>query len=186
MQIRRAEAGDALGIARVHIESWKETYAGIISQEYLDSLKIEDRMGLWKRSLSQTPQLSPVFVAVNEENNIVGFASYGKERTEKFNADGELYAIYILKKYQRERLGLKLLHAGVDELLEQKYTSMLVWVLEENKSRKFYESLLPVKAGEEIDKIAGKEVVELAYVWDDLKALKQKLIHKLKSEKKLT
>ncbi|MGA9226486.1 MAG: GNAT family N-acetyltransferase [Mesobacillus sp.] len=185
MQIRRAEAGDALGIARVHIESWKETYAGIISQEYLDSLKIEDRMGLWEKSLSQTPQLSPVFVAVNAENNIVGFASYGKERTGKFNADGELYAIYILKKYQREKLGLKLLQAGVYELLEQNYTSMLVWVLEENISRKFYESLLAVKTGEETDKIAGKEVVELAYVWDDLKALQQNVIHRIKSEKKM-
>ncbi len=184
MQIRRAEVGDALGIARVHIESWKETYAGIISQDYLDSLKIEDRRGLWERSLSQTPQLSPVYVAVNAKNNLVGFASFGKERTEKFNADGELYAIYILKKYQREKLGLKLLQAGVNELLERDYTSMLVWVLEENKSRKFYESLLPVKAGEEIDKIAGKDFVELAYIWEDLKTLKQNVIAKMQIDKR--
>lgn len=184
MHIRRAEVGDAPGIARVHIESWKETYTGIISQEYLDSLKIEDRLGLWEKSLSQTSTLSPVFVALNEENKIVGFASYGKKRTEKFNADGELNAIYILKKYQREKLGLKLIQAGVNELIEQNYTSMLVWVLEENKSRNFYESLQAVKSGEETDNIAGKEVIELAYVWDDLNALQQLVIHKLKSEKK--
>lgn len=183
MHIRRAEVGDALGIARVHIESWKETYTGIISQGYLESLKVEDRIGLWEKSLSQTSQVSPVFVALNTENKIVGFASYGKERTGKFTADGELYAIYILKKYQREKLGLKLLQAGVNELLEQNYTSMLVWVLEENKSRKFYESLLAVKTSVETDKIAGKEVVELAYVWDDLKALQQNVINKIKNEK---
>lgn len=183
MHIRKADVGDALGIAKVHIECWKETYAGIISQEYLDSLKIEDRFGLWERSLSETPQLSPVFVAVNTENKIVGFASYGKERTGRFSADGELYAIYILKKYQREKLGLKLLQAGVNELLERDYTSMLVWVLEENKSRKFYESLLPVKAGEEIDKIAGKDFVELAYIWEDLKTLKQNVIAKMQIDK---
>lgn len=173
MQIRKAMAEDALGIAKVHIESWKETYEGIISREYLDSLKIEDRLGLWKSSLSQIPQQSTVFVAVNPDNEVVGFASFGKERTGNFLADGELYAIYILKKYQRGKLGLKLLQEGVGQLLEQGYTSMLVWVLEENNSRKFYESLQPIKAGMEVDKIAGKDHVELAYMWDDLQALNQ-------------
>jgi L-amino acid N-acyltransferase YncA len=173
MQIRKATAEDALGIAKVHIESWKETYEGIINREYLDSLKIEDRLGLWKSSLSQIPQQSTVFVAVNADNEVVGFASFGKERTGNFLADGELYAIYILKKYQRGKLGLKLLQAGVGKLLEQGYTSMLVWVLEENNSRKFYESLQPIKAGMEVDKIAGMDHVELAYMWDDLQALNQ-------------
>jgi L-amino acid N-acyltransferase YncA len=179
MQIRRATKEDALGIAKVHVESWKETYEGIISQSYLDSLKIEDRKPLWEKSLSETADISPVFVAVNLDGEIVGFASFGKERTGKFNADGELYAIYILKAYQRGKLGLRLLHEGLEELLEQNYTSMLVWVLEQNGSRMFYESLQPIKAGEEIDKIAGQEYVELAYVWNDLKSLKHIVLEKL-------
>jgi len=179
MQIRKATAEDALGIAKVHIESWKETYEGIINQEYLDSLKIEDRLGLWERGLSQIPQQSTVFVAVNPDNEVVGFASFGKERTGNFLADGELYAIYIQKKYQRGKLGLKLLQEGVGQLLEQGYTSMLVWVLEENNSRKFYESLHPIKAGIEVDKIAGKDHVELAYMWDDLQALNQRVKAKM-------
>jgi ribosomal protein S18 acetylase RimI-like enzyme len=179
MQIRKATADDAWGIANVHIESWKETYAGIINQDYLDSLKIEDRLGLWESSLSQIPQQSAVFVAVNPDNEIVGFASFGKERTGKFLTDGELYAIYILKKYQRGKLGLNLLQAGVGQLLEQGYTSMLVWVLEENNSRKFYERLQPIKAGVEVDKIAGKDHVELAYIWGDLQALYQMVKEKL-------
>ena len=179
MHIRKATAEDAWGITKVHIESWKETYEGIINQGYLDSLKIEDRLRLWESSLSQIPQQSTVFVAVNSDNEIVGFVSLGKERTGKFLADGELYAIYILIKYQRGKLGLKLLQAGVDRLIEQSFTSMLVWVLEENNSRKFYESLQPIKAGVEVDKIAGEDHVELAYMWDDLQALNQMVKAKL-------
>lgn len=179
MQIRRATKEDALGIAKVHVESWKETYEGIISQDYLASLKIEDRKPLWEKNLSETADLSPVFVAVNPGGEIVGFASFGKERTGKFTADGELYAIYILKANQRRKLGLRLLHEGIEALLEQNYTSMLVWVLKQNHSRLFYESLQPNKAGEEIDKIGGQEYVELAYVWNDLKSLKQIVVGKL-------
>ncbi|MBT2686555.1 GNAT family N-acetyltransferase [Bacillus sp. ISL-37] len=179
MQIRKATKDDASGIAKVHVRSWQETYQGMISQDYLDSLKVEDRKPLWEKSLSESADTSPVFVAVNPEGEIVGFASFGKERSGKFNADGELYAIYILKEYQRGKLGLRLLLAGLDDLLKQDYESMLVWVLADNESRKFYESLQPQKAGEEVVKIAGKEYIEVAYIWRDLKLLHQTNIEKL-------
>jgi ribosomal protein S18 acetylase RimI-like enzyme len=179
VQIRKATKDDASGIAKVHVRSWQETYQGMISQDYLDSLKVEDRKPLWEKSLSESADTSPVFVAVNPEGEIVGFASVGKERSGKFNADGELYAIYILKEYQRGKLGLRLLLAGLDDLLKQDYESMLVWVLADNESRKFYESLQPQKAGEEVVKIAGKEYIEVAYIWRDLKLLHQTNIEKL-------
>ncbi|MBT2643123.1 GNAT family N-acetyltransferase [Bacillus sp. ISL-41] len=179
MQIRKATKDDASGIARVHVRSWQETYQGIISQDYLDTLKVEDRKPLWEKSLSESANISPVFVAVNPEGEIVGFASFGKERSGNFKADGELYAIYILKEYQRGKLGLRLLQAGVDDLLNQNYESILVWVLADNESRKFYESLQPQKAGEEVVKIAGREFIEVAYMWRDLKLLRQAAREKL-------
>ena len=181
MNIRKATKEDASGIAKVHVRSWQETYQGIVSQEYLDSLKMEDRKPLWEKSLSESAETSPVFVAVNPEGEIVGFASFGRERSGKFKADGELYAIYILKKYQGCKLGLRLLQAGLDDLLKQKYHSMLVWVLADNESRKFYESLMPEKAGEEVVKIAGKEYIELAYTWMDLNLLSKAVIEKIRS-----
>jgi ribosomal protein S18 acetylase RimI-like enzyme len=183
MEIRKAAIGDAQGIAKVHVKSWQETYQGIVSQEYLDSLKVEDLQPLWEKSLTQTAETSPVYVAVTTDGEIVGFASFGKERTGKFEADGELYAIYLLKKYQRERIGLKLLQAGLEELLGQKYDAMLVWVLEENESRKFYESLQPVKAGEEEIEIAGKKYPEVAYLWKDIKLLHRTVKEKQSGER---
>lgn len=179
MRIREATKEDAVGIAKVHVESWKETYKGIISKDYLDSLKVEGRMNLWERTLSQTTNTDPVFVVVNSDKEIVGFASFGKERTGKFSADGELYAIYILKEFQKGKLGLKLLQAGINKLLKQRYHSMLVWVLEQNESRKFYESMKPLKAGEEIVKIAGSDYIEIAYEWNDLLSLQQTVSVKL-------
>ena len=177
MQIRKAMKDDASGIAKVHVKSWQETYQGIVSQDYLDSLKVDDREPLWEKSLSQSADTSPVFVAVNSEGEIVGFASFGKERSGKYEADGELYAIYILKEYQRGKLGLRLLQAGLNEMQSK---SMLVWVLADNESRKFYESLKPQKAGEEVVKIAGKEFLEMAYVWKELNNLQQTVKEKLR------
>jgi hypothetical protein len=34
--VREANAGDAAAIARLHVESWRATYRGILRDEYLD------------------------------------------------------------------------------------------------------------------------------------------------------
>ena len=33
--IRRAQAGDAEAIARIHVETWRATYAGLLPDRYL-------------------------------------------------------------------------------------------------------------------------------------------------------
>ena len=49
--IRRALPEDAATIARVHIDSWRETYAGIVSAEYLKNLSYSDRTARWEDNL---------------------------------------------------------------------------------------------------------------------------------------
>ena len=39
--IRVAKASDAAAIARVHIDSWRTTYVGIVPQDYLDAYSAE-------------------------------------------------------------------------------------------------------------------------------------------------
>ncbi len=34
--VRRAEPADALGMARVHVDTWRETYRGLMSDSELD------------------------------------------------------------------------------------------------------------------------------------------------------
>ena len=52
--IRRATIHDASGIAKVHVDSWRTTYTGIVPQEYLDSLDYAARTELWKRQLTES------------------------------------------------------------------------------------------------------------------------------------
>lgn len=48
MNIRLASVRDIEGIARVHVESWKSTYNGIISESFLSNLTVEKRTKNWK------------------------------------------------------------------------------------------------------------------------------------------
>ena len=47
-QIRKTVLDDAKGIAKVHINSWKSTYKGIISDESLNKMNIERGIERWK------------------------------------------------------------------------------------------------------------------------------------------
>jgi len=148
MLIERATQLDARGIASVHVQSWRDTYKGIIDQEFLDSLKVEDRYELWKESL-KAEQNGCVYIAKNDSGEVVGFASFGVERTKKFGIEAELYAIYLLDEYKGQKIGSKLFHAGLQQILKLDYKSLMVWVLDKNPSKHFYESFQPEKLVEE-------------------------------------
>ena len=168
MKIREAVLSDANGIAKVHVDSWKTTYKNIVPDEYLESLKYEVREQMWSNVIPN----GGVFVAENEEGRIVGFASGGKERSGKYpDFQGELYAIYILKEFQRHGLGQLLVKAVIDHLHEQHISNMIVLVLEENESKHFYESLGARKIDTLVVDIAGKELNELVLAWDEISPL---------------
>ncbi|MFJ7661235.1 GNAT family N-acetyltransferase [Lysinibacillus sp. NPDC097162] len=91
-KIRKAIEPDAKAIAKVHVDSWRTTYANIVPDEYLINLSYENREQLWIKNISN----DAVFVAENNEGQIIGFSSGGKERSGKYiEFEGELYAIYL-------------------------------------------------------------------------------------------
>lgn len=175
MDIRLAMEKDVERIAKVHVKSWQQTYKGIISQDYLDSLKIEDKYELWKRVISTSSEESPVIVAENSGGEIVGFASFGRERMQRFGVDGELYAIYLLEEYKRKKLGTKLYYHGLKEIMKTGIESLLVWVIEDNPSRRFYDKFFPEQIGQESFEINGRKHIEIAYAWRNLPLLINRL-----------
>ena len=165
MLISKAKLEDAAGIAKVHVDSWRTTYKGIVPDSFLEKLSYEEREQIWKSGI----EANQVYIAEDEEGRIVGFASGGQERTGKYEAyEGELYAIYLLEGQQGKGSGWKLFKAVVDDLKEKKLNSMLIWALEENPACRFYEKL----GGKKIDtaeiEIDGQKLGEVAYGWEDL------------------
>lgn len=167
MRIREAVVGDAEGIARVHVDSWRTTYKDIVSDFYLQQLSYEQRAENWRRGIGK----NALYIAEVESGQIVGFATGGEERTGKYDADGELYAIYLMQEVQVQGIGKKLTHAIAQNLKEQGFSSMLVWVLERNPSKAFYESLGGEVIDEAMIEIGGEEFKEIAYYWDNIEAI---------------
>ena len=164
MRIRRAVYSDAADIAKVHIDSWKTTYRGIVPDAYIDKLSFDDRLNQWEKAL-KAGQL--VVVAENEEGAVVGFANGGKERSGHPMYTGELYALYILKAYQRQGIGSLLVREVMKGLSREGLHSMLIWVLEDNPATFFYRYM----GGKEVMKQTierGVPLTQIAYGWDVL------------------
>ncbi|MFD1849867.1 GNAT family N-acetyltransferase [Oceanobacillus bengalensis] len=165
MLIRKANKGDAREIARVHVDSWRTTYTGIIPDDFLRNLSYENRTALWENNTG----LHDVYVAETNSLEIVGFAAGGRRRTDKYEAyPGELYAIYIMKEFQGKGIGKQLVQPVVENLLKEEIDSMIVLVIEDNPSKYFYEALGARKIDAIKVKISGVDLTELVYAWDAL------------------
>jgi GNAT superfamily N-acetyltransferase len=171
MFVREAGIDDAPAIARVHVDSWRTTYAGIVPADFLSRLSYEQREDFWRRTLTDAAAAQVVLVAQSPDGDIVGFASGGPERSGDPLYRAELYAIYLLHEVQRRGIGRALTLAMARRLLDQGHRAMLLWVLAQNPARRFYEALGgKVLRVQEIT-IGGASFEEIAYGWDDLHAL---------------
>jgi GNAT superfamily N-acetyltransferase len=171
MEIRLARPNDADAIARVHVDSWRTTYAHVLLADYLAQLSVDERASHWQRVLSDPQAPKIAYVADDRLTGVVGFASGGPDRTGDLGFSGELYCIYLLERAQRAGLGRRLVSAVAGRLLKLGHTSMLVWVLADNPSRRFYEALGATFVTEKMIELGGKALAEVAYGWKDLKPL---------------
>ncbi len=86
----------------------------------------------------------------------------GPERSGDPVYTGELYAIYLLEGWQRRGIGRRLTIEVVRQLTQQGLTSLLVWVLAENPSRRFYEALGGRQVREKLEMTGGVQLIEVA------------------------
>jgi GNAT superfamily N-acetyltransferase len=171
--VRPATVGDARQIAKVHVDSWRTTYSGIVPEDFLAAMSYEDVEASWRGLLGSESGVRGVYyVAELPAGDIVGFASGGPREGGSYPGyEGELYTTYVLRQYQRRGLGRRLLGAVARGLLEDDKRSMLAWVLTQNPSRSFYEAAGGTLLGSQEIEVGGATLEEVAYGWDDIRSL---------------
>jgi L-amino acid N-acyltransferase YncA len=164
VQIREATAADAPHIARVHVDSWQTTYAGIVPKDFLAAMSYKDFEARWRGWMGSRSGVRGVFyVAELAAGDIVGFASGGPRQGGSYPGyEGELYTAYVLRQHQRQGLGRRLLGAVARELLNDDKRSMLAWVLAQNPSRPFYEASDGTLLGSKHIEVGGATLEEVA------------------------
>lgn len=123
-QIRIATPDDAPALGVMHVASWRETYSGLLPDKMLSSLTIEARSAAWANILRE-PAGSTVVYLAEHEKSIVGFGSCGAQRTESLKIkayDGEISAIYVLREFQKRKIGARLFRAMAGDLIRRGFS----------------------------------------------------------------
>jgi len=170
MNIRVASLQDVEGLAVVHVNSWKTTYKGIISEAYLSNISVEGRKKNWEWIFKNLNRDETIYV-IEEEGKIKGFIDGGKNREIGSDYDAEIYSIYLLKEIQGSGYGKLLFNRLVKKLSSDNYNSLMVWVLEQNPSIGFYKKMGGEYITKKEIKIGEETLIETAFGWKDLRAI---------------
>lgn len=164
MEIRNAKTGDERPIAEVIIHTWKESYRGIVPENFLSTLTAEKHVELFRNHILN--QTETILVLENSQKEIVGMASGGQDRSGQY--DCELVAIYILPEYQKKGFGRLLFKTLIEAHKENRYNSMIIWTFKDNRDRMFYENLGGIVCEEKTHAFDGKEIPIAGYVWKNI------------------
>jgi ribosomal protein S18 acetylase RimI-like enzyme len=142
VELREATPADAHAIATVTVRSWRAAYRGLLPDDVLAGLSVQERAQRWSASLTAPPEHMRVVVAAVPDA-LVGFAATGAPLVPEDRADptlGDLYALYLDPEVWRRGIGTRLHSAALDRLRSCGFTQAGLWVLDTNdRALRFYD-----------------------------------------------
>ena len=139
---RRGVPGDAEAIAGIHVRGWRWAYQGLMPDDLLHSLSVEERAQSWRRGLErQAAGESQARTWVAERDGVIlGVTSAGPPQEEAPPGTGELYLIYVDPAAVETGVGRTLMAGAMEDLHSAGFEVAILWVLETNdRARRFYE-----------------------------------------------
>ncbi|HEX9019318.1 MAG TPA: GNAT family N-acetyltransferase [Anaerolineaceae bacterium] len=171
--LRPAVEADVAAMARVQVDTRRATYAAFYPVELLMQMSYEKTARAWRRNLFEAPARPGVFafLAETRPGEVVGIAIGGPAADQDPLYTAEIYVLYILPSSQRQGIGRRLVETCACRLREDGHQALIIWVLEANPARGFYERLGGKLARVKTVDLGGYMLCEAGYGWDDLSIL---------------
>ena len=166
-QIRLARQDDAAEVARVYIESWHDTYPGVLPTSLLRAMTTKGQTARWQASIRAQGR-EAVLVAESNLHGIVGMASMGPVRDDGLGFNGEIYTLYVDPAFYGRGVGRALLKGAFSVLSKNGMSSCVIWAHARNHARFFYEAMGGRLIAERSARLMGETVPEAAYGWKTL------------------
>ena len=129
--VRDAAADDAAAIARVHAASWQAAYRGIVDDDRLDRMLVDERERRWRERL--TGPLNGFTIVGERECSLLGFCAVAVE------AECEIGSLYVDPSAYRKGIGTALLNEALGRLRVDGHREVMLWVFADNHgARAFY------------------------------------------------
>jgi ribosomal protein S18 acetylase RimI-like enzyme len=167
LTVRLARPADAAEVARIYIESWHDTYPGVVPTALLRAMTPKGQTARWHAAIRAHGR-EAVLVAEDPMAGIVGMGSLGPARDKGLGFDGEVYTLYVDPAYFGRGAGRALLDAAFVLLRQRGFGSCVIWAHAKNNARFFYEAMGGRLIGERAGKLMGEPTPEVAFGWKTL------------------
>lgn len=140
LRLRTVQPSDARGIAEVHVAAWKTAYRGLLPDDTLKRLSVDEAEKHWRARLAEP---WGEILVLTRDGEIVGYVGYGPTRDEGADLErvGEIYVLYVAPQEWRRGHGTALLRAALDRLRQSGKIEIVLWVLHNNQQAiGFYEA----------------------------------------------
>ena len=149
-------------IATIHVLSWQAAYRSIVPAQFLGSLSIDQREGVWRRNLERGAVDTRV---AEEDGEVLGWISAGASRdADAVSSTSELLAIYIDPRHWRTGVGQRLWDDMEEHMKRTGVSEVTLWVLKDNTGAlAFYRSNgFVLDAGvEKTIELGGTDLIEI-------------------------
>ena len=127
---RVAWADDSPAIAAVQVRAWRTSYADLLPAEMLASLDAAQLEAAWRESLARPADARHRVLVALERNLVTGFVLTGPAADPDCDpvSTGELTDLTVDPHQRGAGHGSRLLHAGVDTLLADRFTHAVTWL----------------------------------------------------------
>jgi len=161
--LRAARPADADDVARVHVRAWQAAYRGLLADDYLATLRPEERARRYDFETTD-PARPQTIVAVDGET-LCGFVTTAPARDPDVPGSGEIAALNLAPEAWGRGLGRQLISAARARLVERGFSSAVLWVLVGNvRAERFYAADgWQLDGARKVDEVWGVSVDERRY-----------------------
>jgi ribosomal protein S18 acetylase RimI-like enzyme len=174
LSVRTARPEDAGDLARIYIESWQDTYAGVISHALLGAMSHKGHTARWQTAIKNAERNSgAVLVAEDAGQGVIGLASLGAARDSGTGFEGEVYTLYVDPAFMGRGAGRALLSGAFDAFKARRLRSCLIWAHARNNACFFYEAMGGRRVATRTTRLMGELTPEIGFGWKRLVTRKQ-------------
>ncbi len=171
IKLRQAIFSDCDAIAKLHADNWRQTYRGILSDQFLDNEVEIDRLDTWHERLKSPSPNQLVIVATSNEA-ILGFCCLFLNDDPVFGS--LLDNLHVTSSMRKSGIGKMLINDCVKYICDKAHTKkMYLWVYEANTNARIAYERLGGKHFETVTKKNEDGNIQkiCRIIWEDVRNL---------------
>lgn len=171
LRLRRGMAEDIPAISEAFIRSVSGSYRGVLSDEYLNGLTVEESSKVFSTRRTENEDSYELLIAEDPSGQVAGFIDHARKPLGNTDHEGYIFSFYVIPEFQRLGLGGLIFRDCLRRMRADGYSSACLDAFEASPFRAFYEKMGGKVVGIGSHDNHSSAHPTVIYRWEDLSAI---------------